>query len=551
VSEHVATFGGAELRRATAAGLAALGRARAEIDALNIYPVPDADTGTNLYLTVEAVLAALPDAEGPVDAMRAAVRGALIGARGSSGVILSQLVRGAAEGLATPAVGAAERVRRALREASDAAWAAVAVPVEGTVLSVARAAAAAAESCVVDDAVAVLAAAVRGAHAALAHTTDQMPLLRRAGVVDAGGRGLVVLLDSLLETVSGVAAPAVTARDEARPPALPRPAYELSLDGDGPAFEVMYLLEATDGSVETLREELAPLGDALLVVGGEGLWNVHVHVDDVGAALEAGVRAGRPYRIAVTHFEDQRARAAGAPRARDAGTRPLGHGVVAISAGPGMTALLELAGALVVSAPPGRRPSSSELLDAVRRTGRPEVVLLPHHRDLVPVAEAAAEEAREDGIRVAVVPTTAAVQVLSALAVHDPGRRFGEDVVAMTAAARATRHGGVTISTREALTMAGVCRPGDVLGLLGGDIGEIRAAHSVEERRAAVDEVARDVVDRLLGPGGELVTLVVGADAEPSLAPRLVEHLSAAHPEVDVAVHEGGQPLYLLLVGVE
>jgi dihydroxyacetone kinase-like predicted kinase len=216
-----------------------------------------------------------------------------------------------------------------------------------------------------------------------------------------------------------------------------------------------------------------------------------------------------------------------------------------------MTAMLEQAGALVVPAPPGRRPSSAELLDAVRRTGATEVVLLPHHRDLVPVAEAAAEEARADGLRVAVVPTTAAVQVLSALAVHDAGRRFGDDVVAMTAAARATSHGGVTVSTREALTMAGVCHPGDVLGLVGGDVGEIRPAHDAQERRAAIDEVARHVVERLLGPGGELVTLVVGAETEPGLAERLAEHLAAAHPEVDVAVHYGGQPLYLLLVGVE
>jgi uncharacterized protein len=546
VTDEVLPFDVADLRRAAAAALAALGRARAEIDALNVYPVPDADTGTNLYLTVEAVRAALPDGEDCVAALHAAVRGALIGARGSSGVIVSQLLRGAVDGLLVPTTEPAQRVRRALRDASDAAWAAVAQPVEGTVLSVAKAAATAAEASAGSDAVAVLTAAVRAAHTALAKTPDQMELLRAAGVVDSGGRGLVVLLDSLLETVSGVATSAATAREEARPAALPRPAHDPPLAGVGPAFEVMYLLEAGAADVEVLRAELAPLGDSLLVVGAERLWNVHVHVDDVGAAVEAGVRAGRPYRIVVTHFGDQRA------RAQDAFvSQPSGHAVVAISAGPGMSHLLEQAGALVVVAPPGRRPSSAELLDAVRRTGAPEVILLPHHRDLVPVAQAAAEEARDDGIRVAVIPTTAAVQVLSALAVHDAGRRFGEDVVAMTAAAGATRHGGVTIATREALTVAGVCRPGDVLGLLGGDVGEIRSAHDAGERRSALDEVARDVLERLLGPGGELVTLVVGADAEPAFAPRLVEYLSAAHPEVDVAVHDGGQPLYLLLVGVE
>ena len=278
----------------------------------------------------------------------------------------------------------------------------------------------------------MLAAAVTAAHDALARTPDQMLALRVAGVVDSGGRGLVVLLDSLLGSVSGVAGAVVTARQEARPAALPRPTHELPPLG-GPAFEVMYLLDATDEDVAVLRAELAELGEALLVVGGDGLWNVHVHVDDAGAALEAGVRAGRPHRIAVTHFGDQRARSEGvALESAARGTSR--HAVVAVSAGPGMTALLEEAGALAVSAPPGRRPSSGELADAVRRTGAAEVVLLPHHRDLVPVAQTAAEGARSEGVRVAVVPTTAAVQVLSALAVHDAGRRFDEDVVAMTGA---------------------------------------------------------------------------------------------------------------------
>jgi DAK2 domain fusion protein YloV len=444
----------------------------------------------------------------------------------------------------TPPGSHAERLRRALRGAAEAGWAAVAAPVEGTVLSVAKAAAAAALETSEQDVVLVLDAARRAAHAALARTPDQMELLRAAGVVDSGGRGLVVLLDSLYETVSGVRPQAVSAVQEARPAALPRPAADVPAEGQGPAFEVMYLLEAHEDAVEVLRAVLSELGDSLLVVGADPLWNVHVHVDDAGRAVEAGVRAGRPYRIVVTHFGDQRAKSVVAPPRG-------GHGVVAISAGPGMTVLLERAGAVVVPAPPGRRPSSGELLDAVRRTGAAEVAVLPHHRDLVPVAEAAAEEARGDGLRVAVVPTTAQVQVLSAVAVHDPGRRFDEDVVAMTAAARATRHGGVTIATREALTMAGVCRPGDVLGLVGGDIGEILPAHDADARREAVDAVARDVVDRLLRPGGELVTIVTGADADSGLAQRLADHLSSTHPEVDVATHDGGMPLYLLLVGVE
>lgn len=531
----------------TSAVLTALGEARAEIDALNVFPVADADTGTNLYLTFEAALRAMPaDAPSAGEAIRAGVAGALLGARGGSGVIVAQLLRGAAESLEGPAVGAADVLRRAMVAASDAAWAAVAQPVEGTILSVVAAAAEGARTSNEPDATAVLRDAVRAAREALLATTDQLEVLRDAGVVDAGGRGLVVLLDSLLESVTGIAAPAFVS-----PPAVRREGgFRVRAAGDrrrpqqGPAFEVVYLLEADTAAVVVLREDLLPLGDSLFVGGSDPLWRVHVHVDDVGAAIEAGLRAGRPRDISVTHFGDQRAR----------GVREVlltGHAVVALSPGPGLSAVLEEAGAFVVYSPPGHRPTSGDLLAAVRRTDRCEVVLLPHHQALAAVAQATAAAARSEGIRVAVVPTAAAVQVLAAVAVHDPERRFGEDVIAMTAAATSTRFGGVTIATAEGLTMAGVCHPGDLLGMVGGDIAEIRAASDPAGRRDVIDEVAVAVLERLLGPGGELVTLVSGADADSELTGRLVTYLATAHADVDVTVLDGGQPRHLLLVGVE
>lgn len=537
----------ADVIAVASAVLTALGEARAEIDALNVFPVADADTGTNLYLTFEAAFRAIPaDAPTALEALRAGVAGALLGARGGSGVIAAQLVSGAAESLDGPAVGAADGLRRAIVAASDAAWAAVAQPVEGTILSVIAAAAEEARASNEREATGVLRDAVRAARVALTATTDQLDVLRDAGVVDAGGRGLVVLLDSLLESVTGIpASPFATSRvvrqdsgfrvraagDRRRPPL-------------GPAFEVVYLLEAEAAAVAVLRDDLLPLGDSLFVGGSDPLWRVHVHVDDVGAAIEAGLRAGRPRDITVTHFGDQRAR----------GVREVlvtGHAVVALSPGPGISAVLEEAGAFVVLAPPGHRPTSGDLLAAVRRTDRPEVVLLPHHQALAAVAQAAAAAARTEGIRVAVVPTAAAVQVLAAVAVHDAERRFGEDVVAMTAAATSTRFGGVTIATQEGLTMAGVCHPGDVLGMVGGDIAEIRTAADAAGRQAVIDAVAVAVAERLLGPGGELVTLVAGADADPGLAGRLVTYLASAHADVDVTVLDGGQPRHLLLVGVE
>jgi dihydroxyacetone kinase-like predicted kinase len=291
----------------------------------------------------------------------------------------------------------------------------------------------------------------------------------------------------------------------------------------------MYLLDAGEGRIPPLRATLDGLGESLLVVGGDGLWNVHVHVDDVGAAVEAGVAAGRPHRIRVTHL------AAGAARAE-------GRRVVAVVVGDGLATLFQESAAVVVPGGAGRRASIAEVLDGIRRTVAREVVVLPNDADSLAVAEAAARAARAEGVRVAVVPSRASVQALAALAVHEPHRLFDDDVVSMTAAAGHARHGGVTVATRDGVTMAGVCSTGDVLGVIDGDFAVIGAR---------LDATACTVVDRLLGGGGELVTLLVGADAEDSLAAAVVEHLHRTRPEVETVVYAGGQPRYPLLVGVE
>jgi uncharacterized protein len=275
------------------------------------------------------------------------------------------------------------------------------------------------------------------------------------------------------------------------------------------------------------------------VVGGDGLWNIHVHVDDVGAAIEAGIEAGRPHRIRVTHFADQIARSRPErPERPAAGTR----GVVAVAAGPGLREVFEEAGAVVVTGGPGRRCSTGEILEAVRRTGAREVVVLPNDRDTVAVAEAAARESRDEAIRVAVIPTRAQVQGLAALAVHEPGRSFEDDVMHMTAAAGHARHGAVTVAARDAMTMAGPCRAGDALGVVEGDFVVVGTD---------LGKVALDVVDRLVGGGGEMVTLVSGAEADVTLVDAVVRHLRKSRPDLDTVVYDGGQERYPLLVAVE
>lgn len=531
------------IRRFAEVALEALAAAREEIDALNVYPVPDGDTGTNLFLTFESARDGLLEAE-PADDLRAALagfaRGALLGARGNSGVIFSQIVGAHCKHMAQagPDDRAAVVFAEGLQAAAEAAYAAVGEPVEGTILTVAKAAADAATASAVDERHRlghVIRAAASAAREALLRTPEQLAVLRDAGVVDAGGRGLCVILDAAETAVTGKRP--VTADVRIGSHAIPVPLPTGDLTSDGPSYEVMYLLDADDARIPDLRARLAPLGDSLVVVGGDGLWNVHVHVDDVGAAIEAGIDAGRPHRVRVTHFAEQ----VGARAARIAAERS-GRRVVVVAAGEGLGRLFAEAGATVVPGGPGRRPSTREVLDALSECGGAEVVVLPNDRDSVAVVEAAAQTARDElDLRVAVIPTSAQVQGLAALAVHEPGRTFEQDVLEMTAAARHARNGAVTIAARRAMTSGGPCEPGDVLGAVEGDFVVVGDD---------LGTVATDVVERLLGGGGEMVTLVAGQDGR-ELAERTAAYLRRTRPTVDVVVYDGGQDRYPLLIGVE
>ncbi|MFY0408104.1 DAK2 domain-containing protein [Solicola sp. PLA-1-18] len=515
----------------------ALGSARAEIDALNVFPVPDSDTGTNVYLTFDAAAADAAPLVAAGDDLQACVRafvdGALLAAKGNSGVIMAQLLRamfGSLQGLSLDL--SADDVARALRTAAVASYEAVGTPVEGTILSVASAAATGAEDAARDggDAERALAAACAAARAALVRTPQQMPRLAEAGVVDAGGRALVVVLDTTERVLTGRWDPD---REGSSPPHIPVP-LPMSALPDGPGYEVTYLLDADDDAVSVLRETLHPLGDSLVVVGGDGIWNVHVHVDDVGAAIEAGVVAGRPHRIGVTHLHEQvRALAGGATPTRM---------VLAVTAGPGLTTLFTEAGATTLSVQVGDGVQARQVVEAVAASTADEVVLLPNGSDHVAPCEAAAHQLRDGTRHVAVVPTRTQVQGLAAVAVHEPGRDFSDDVIAMTSAAGHTQHGAVTFADAHGITMAGPCAPGDVLGVVDAEFSFVGQD---------VGEVAFEVVRTLMSGSAELVTLVAGEGLPDAVIEQLQRRVEATWPYVDTVTYDGGQRRYPLLLAVE
>jgi DAK2 domain fusion protein YloV len=586
---------GAAVRTWARASLAALGRAREEIDALNVFPVPDGDTGTNLYLTFDSACERLDDlsaaalagagssADGAAAALEALAAGALEGAHGNSGTILAQLLRGLADELAETArtQGRIDSVTlaAALSRADDAARKAVAVPVEGTMLSVVKAAAQAATALVqqpgaVQAPFPVVAEAARqAAFEALSLTRHQLPVLAEAGVVDAGGRGVCVFLDVLAALVGGFdprrmeppnSAAHSARRSLLRPERGPkqtsssRTSVQQSQNqqpvraevASAPGLELLFMIETE--SPDALRTELERIcaadgGDSLVVAGGAGRYRVHVHLHQPGPAIEAAMDHGRPRDLRVTALTE----CVGLPGDHHGLTRipePLpGRVVLAAAAGPGLAGLFTEAGAVPLSGLGGRPPTSAQLSRAVLDTGVREVVIVTADSEGLAPAFAAADQAERDlpGVRVAVIPGKAAVQAVAAIAVHEPGRRFEADVVAMTAAAGATRYGALRVAEDDAWTMAGVAHAGDVLGFIEDDVALITGT---------VIDGALEVIDRMVSAGGEMVTLVTGADLglpTEDLVDAVTARVLARRPEMDVVAYEGGQSGWPLLIGVE
>ncbi|MBW0115839.1 DAK2 domain-containing protein [Pseudonocardia abyssalis] len=517
------------------AAVGSLERHRAEIDRINVFPVPDGDTGTNLLLTMRAALDAVGRGEPQVAA--ALARGALIGARGNSGVILSQVLRGVSDAVAAKAGPSAggKVLADGLGRAHRLATAAVTRPREGTVLSVLSAAAVASVAVGSDRLDAVAVAAADAAREALRETTGQLPELARAGVVDAGGMGLYLVLDALATLASGRSGAGVPEPSGERGPTRGRDALVAARESGSSAFdyEVMYLLDAPDEAVAVLRGELDELGDSVAVVGdGAGTWNVHVHCTDVGAAIEAGVVAGRPYRITVVRFADQLAPAPDRFDRRRA--------VVLVAEGAELADLARSAGADVLAR--ADAVDDGALHRALVATRARHVVLLPSDIELYEVAERAAAAARRDGQEVQVLPTASVLQGLSALAVHDPERRAADDVVAMAEAAALTRTASLVVAETEAMTWVGRCEPGEVLGLSDGEVVLIAPDLAVG---------ALWLAHRMLTAGGEIVTALLGEGAADELGEGLAADLRRTHPEIDVVVHRGGQTDHPIVLGVE
>jgi DAK2 domain fusion protein YloV len=542
------TLSGSELRAMFATATAWLERHVEAINAINVFPVPDGDTGTNMYLTMRSTLeeAYGVDSDGVGAVLAAMSRGALMGARGNSGVILSQIIRGLASAAGECQHLDARGLAAGLAEAAGTAYKAVSQPVEGTMLTVMREAAAAAQGEAQKDGrdiLAVVGSATEAAREAVAKTPTLLPVLAEAGVVDAGGQGLFVMLEGFLRYLKG----------EEEMPAGPLVAHEeIERDwltvtsqvhqvGESPyGYCTEFLVCGRDLRSDDIQRRMLELGDSVLVVGDDSLLRVHVHTDDPGAALSYCTAMGSVDQVKVDNIQAQAEVFLAAHQRQPVAAGPVDIATVVVVAGDGMERLFHSMGATaIVAGGPTMNPSTRQLLEAVEQCPADRVVILPNDKNIVMAAEQALPLSSKE---VRLVKTTSVPQGVAALLAFSPGENLETNLEAMEEARAGVRTVEVTRAIRTTSIGGLSIQEGQCIAVID---GELKVARKTPEAaaKAALGHLPMEEVS--------LITLYYGADTHEADARTLARELRALHPQQDVEVVYGGQPHYYYIVSAE
>jgi DAK2 domain fusion protein YloV len=511
------------------------------INSLNVFPVPDGDTGTNMYLTLQAAcqeIADVPDRSAGVIAQLAS-RGALMGARGNSGVILSQILRGLAQGLKEKEDFGSIEFANALRQGSRVAYQAVIKPVEGTILTVVR------ESS--DEAVEVADQLVdlrelfeyvlHAAQDSVARTPNLLPVLREAGVVDAGGQGLFVMLEGMTKCLQGESMKS----DAALSQVVDLRAGQS--DDVGYGYDVQYVIQGSELDVAQVRADISAMGDSALVVGDSTAIKVHVHTPTPGDPLNYGAGKGALSRIVVENMQEQYQdfiMGQAAPVLPSSPEQELATAVVVVSPGPGLDKLFESLGAnVIVSGGQTMNPSIEQLLQAVQDAPAQDVIILPNNSNIILAAQQAQALAKK---RVRVVPTRTVPQGVSGLLAYNYSAELGDNVRAMDRSIGEVHTAEITTAVRDVSLNGLQVQEGQVIGLIDGEL---------ELAGQELNVVARDVLARMVTDEAEVLTFYYGDTVSDESARTLVKEIEALYPDVEVELIEGGQPHYHYIISVE
>lgn len=536
-NRSVHSIDGQGLKAILAGGAAWLERQAAVINALNVFPVPDGDTGTNMSLTMRSTLGAVANSpEHHVGQIAAAMaRGALMGARGNSGVILSQIIRGFAKAVEDEPMLDGAVLAKALAGATRTAYAGIAKPVEGTMLTVIRRAAEEAQSAAerTSDVEQVLAAATEAARIAVAETPNQLAVLKEAGVVDAGGQGVYVLLDGALRTLRGEQVPEVSGD-------LATVTVEALSGEQAYGYCTQFLIQGQNLDMAQLQRELEALGDSLIVVGDETVVRVHLHTFDPGAALQIGTRAGILRQVSVENMQLQHEDWKQTHLAALKPAPVAGLSVVAVAAGEGFRELFRSLGAAqVITGGQTMNPSAQDLLEAIEATPTTDVIILPNNENIFLTAKQAASMTQR---RVGIVPTRTLAQGVGAMLAIRVGEQFETNLEAMTAAAEAIDTGEITVAIRDATFDTITIRNGQAIGLLNGRVAAVGET---------LEEAFWSLLEKMRLESAEVVTLYTGAEVSTEAGEKLAAQIRERYPHLQVEVVEGGQPFYHYIIARE
>lgn len=570
VDGPILSLTGAQWRELLLAGLDWLDQHHEIVNALNVFPVPDGDTGTNMLLTMKSAVREISDdhVASVSEVTRAAAHGALMGARGNSGVILSQILRGMSRSLGDQVTLTGPALAAALSEGSRVAYKGVNRPVEGTILTVIKEAAAAAENAaqLEDDIRFILDRVVRAADEAVANTPNLLPVLKQAGKVDSGGKGLFFILEGMYRTLTGEkgAAPAVS---------IPTAPSRVVVKGRRPlpslvyGFDVQFLVEGEHLDVTVIRDRITAMGDCPLVEGDEHLVKVHVHVPDPGKVLSYAVSLGFVTDIVVENMDDMHipempagydplpprfaAEAVTAAKPTAGEPQPLyntgaaieGPGIIAVVPGNGLAQVfLSLGTHCVVPGGQTMNPSTQDLLDAINRLPTSEVLLLPNNSNILMAAQQAQALAAAEGKTVSIIPSKTAPQGISALLAYNPHTDLQQNAAAMTSALDNVQTGEVTIAVHDARFDGIEVHAGDVIGLLN---DQLTATGPTPEA------VAKTLLEQMQADELEVITLYYGEPVDAAQAQALQAELRELYPAQEIECIEGGQPYYHYIISVE
>ena len=511
------------------------------LNSLNVYPVPDGDTGSNMAATLNSVVSEIESLEENLELeniIDAISHGSLMGARGNSGVIISQILRGFVSKIknASRKTIDANLFSEALSEAASAAYEAVGNPVEGTILTVVRETAEAAEKAVSEKlSLLPLAEIAReAAKRSLDSTPELLPVLARAGVVDAGGSGFLLMLDSLLHIIDD--------RPMPEPEVVTASVDSLILDvhdetsNSGTRYEVMYFLDAPDDLIPDFKKAWSEIGDSIVVVGGENIWNCHVHTNNIGAAVEAGISIGKPYEIRVTDLFEE---IAGNYHDHDIAD-PVGCSVIAVANGDGIGEIFRSLGATrIVNGGQSMNPSTADLLEAAEATASEHVIILPNNSNIVAVAEQVDSQTSKT---VRVVGTHTVTEGFASLLGYDPEATSDKNQTGMLQASQMVESGEITTAVRDSTSEIGEIKKGNFLGLQKGKVTVVAET---------IVEATNNLLKEMISDEHEIVTLVSGEDSNKKETDEIVAWVNAEYEELEVEVHEGGQPLYPYYIGIE